>query len=141
MEGYNVRKLTHGASIMSVIDLWAERHIQEALSRGELTNLAGEGKALQLEDDSLVPPELRAGYRILKNSGYLPAELQQRKDALTLSHMLQSLSVDDPNYTSMNKQLALLELKLKQANVNTDFLHGNYADSISEQINNKPNSK
>lgn len=119
---------------MSVIDLWAERHIQEALSRGELSNLAGEGKALQLEDDSLVPPELRAGYRLLKNSGYLPAELQQRKDALTLSHLLQGLSVDDPNYVNMSKQLALLELKLRQAGVNTDFLQGEYSQSISTHI-------
>lgn len=126
---------------MSVIDLWAERHIQEAINKGELSNLNGEGKILQLEDDSLIPPELRAGYRLLKNSGYLPAELQQRKDALTLSHILRGLCVDDPNYTSMSKQLALLELKLKQANINTDFLHGKYAESISEQINNKPNSK
>ncbi|HDN2513677.1 MULTISPECIES: DUF1992 domain-containing protein [Providencia] len=119
---------------MSVIDLWAERHIQEALSRGELSNLAGEGKALQLEDDSLVPPELRAGYRLLKNSGYLPAELQQRKDALTLSHLLQGLSVDDPNYVNVSKQLALLELKLRQAGVNTDFLQGEYSQSISTHI-------
>lgn len=64
---------------MSVIDLWAERHIQDALNKGELSNLNGEGKPLQLDDDSLVPEELRAGYRILKNSGYLPAELQQKK--------------------------------------------------------------
>ncbi|HGV3500786.1 TPA: DUF1992 domain-containing protein [Providencia stuartii] len=119
---------------MSVIDLWAERHIQEALSRGELSNLAGEGKALQLEDDSLVPPELRAGYRLLKNSGYLPAELQQRKDALTLSHLLQGLSVDDPNYVNVSKQLTLLELKLRQAGVNTDFLQGEYSQSISTHI-------
>lgn len=126
---------------MSVIDLWAERHIQAALNKGELSSLDGEGKPLQLEDDRLIPPELRAGYRILKNSGYLPVELQQRKDALTLSQMLQSLSIDDPNYTSISKQLALLELKLKQANVNTDFLHGNYAVSISEQITRKSDTK
>ncbi|EJD6402073.1 DUF1992 domain-containing protein, partial [Providencia rettgeri] len=61
---------------MSVIDLWAERHIQEALNKGELSSLKGEGQPLQLEDDSLVPPELKAGYRLLKNSGYLPPELQ-----------------------------------------------------------------
>ncbi|HGN1704440.1 TPA: DUF1992 domain-containing protein [Providencia rettgeri] len=126
---------------MSVIDLWAERHIQEAINKGELSNLNGEGKILQLEDDSLIPSELRAGYRLLKNSGYLPAELQQRKDALTLSHILRGLCVDDPNYTSMSKQLALLELKLKQANINTDFLHSHYADAISEQIANKSNVK
>lgn len=61
---------------MSVIDDWAERHIQEALSKGELNNLQGEGKPLLLDDDSQVPPELRASYRILKNAGYLPPELR-----------------------------------------------------------------
>ncbi|MGG4663386.1 DnaJ family domain-containing protein [Providencia vermicola] len=119
---------------MSIIDHWAERHIQEALNKGELSQLNGEGKPLYLEDDSLVPPELRAGYRLLKNSGYLPAELQQRKDALTLSHLLQGLSVDDPNYDNVSKQLALLELKLRQAGVNTDFLQGEYSQSISTHM-------
>ncbi len=32
MEGYS--KINSGGHIMSVIDLWAERHIQEALSKG-----------------------------------------------------------------------------------------------------------
>ncbi|SUC28616.1 Domain of uncharacterised function (DUF1992) [Providencia rustigianii] len=106
---------------MSVIDLWAERHIQEALNKGELSNLNGEGKPLQLDDDSQVPEELRAGYRILKNSGYLPPELQQKKEALNLLHILQQLSPDNPKYMAISQQLALLELKLKQANINTDF--------------------
>lgn len=119
---------------MSIIDLWAERHIQEALNKGELSELNGEGKPLYLEDDSLVPPELRAGYRLLKNSGYLPAELQQRKDALTLCNLLQGLSVDDPNYAKTSQQLALLELKLRQAGVSTDFLHGSYSQAISAQM-------
>lgn len=122
---------------MSVIDLWAERHIQDALNKGELSNLNGEGKPLQLDDDSLVPEELRAGYRILKNSGYLPAELQQKKEALNLCHMLQQLSADDPNYVAINKQLALLELKLKQANINTDFLYGEYSATISQYLESK----
>lgn len=122
---------------MSVIDLWAERHIQDALNKGELSNLNGEGKPLQLDDDSLVPEELRAGYRILKNSGYLPAELQQKKEALNLYHMLQQLSADDPNYVAINKQLALLELKLKQANINTDFLYGEYSATISQHLESK----
>lgn len=64
---------------MSVIDDWAERHIQEALNKGELKNLKGEGQPLLLDDDSQVPPELRAGYRILKNSGYLPPNYSTEK--------------------------------------------------------------
>lgn len=119
---------------MSVIDLWAERHIQEALNKGELSNLNGEGKPLQLDYDSQVPEELRAGYRILKNSGYLPPELQQKKEALNLLHILQQLSPDNPKYMAISQQLALLELKLKQANINTDFLYGEYSTRLSHHL-------
>lgn len=57
---------------MTIFDTLAERHIQAALESGELQGLAGEGKPLTLDDDSHVPPELRVGYRLLKNAGYLP---------------------------------------------------------------------
>lgn len=120
---------------MSIIDDWAERHIQTALNNGELDNLKGEGHPLLLDDDSQIPAELRASYRLLKNSGYLPAELQYRNDALTLAEMLKSLTEDDPNYSSLSKQLTLLELKLKQANINTDFLHGEYNALIKQRFN------
>ncbi len=119
---------------MSAIDDWAERHIQEALKKGELNNLKGEGQPLLLDDDSQIPPELRAGYRILKNSGYLPPELQQRRDALSLARMLKGLSNNDPNYGTLYKQLVLLELKLKQANVNTDFLYGDYENHLNNHF-------
>ena len=51
--------------------------------------------------------------------------------------MLQQLSADNPNYVAISKQLALLELKLKQANINTDFLYGEYAVTISEHLESK----
>lgn len=57
---------------MTIFDTLAERHIQAALESGELQGLAGEGKPLTLDDDSHIPPELRVGYRLLKNAGYLP---------------------------------------------------------------------
>ena len=52
---------------MWLLDQWAERHITEAQSKGEFDNLPGSGEPLILDDDSHVPPELRAGYRLLKN--------------------------------------------------------------------------
>lgn len=54
---------------MWLLDQWAERHITEAQSKGEFDNLPGSGEPLILDDDSHVPPELRAGYRLLKNAG------------------------------------------------------------------------
>ncbi|GGX99206.1 hypothetical protein GCM10007160_28530 [Litchfieldella qijiaojingensis] len=61
---------------MSLIDQMAEAHIQNALENGELDHLPGSGKPLELDDDSMIPAELRAGYRLLKNAGYLPPELE-----------------------------------------------------------------
>src|SRR5512134_1854858 len=52
-----------------------ERRLKEAAANGELSNLPGEGQPLDLEDDAMVPPELRVAYRILKNAGFVPPEL------------------------------------------------------------------
>ncbi len=57
---------------MWLLDQWAERHIIEAQRKGEFDNLHGRGEPLILDDDSHVPAELRAGYRLLKNAGCLP---------------------------------------------------------------------
>lgn len=59
----------------ALLDALAERHIAEAASRGAFDDLPGAGAPLPPEDMELVPAELRAGYRLLKNSGYLPGEL------------------------------------------------------------------
>ncbi|RVT18547.1 DnaJ family domain-containing protein, partial [Enterobacter hormaechei] len=56
---------------MWLLDQWAERHISDAQNKGEFENLPGSGEPLILDDDSHLPPELRAGYRLLKNAGCL----------------------------------------------------------------------
>ena len=53
-----------------------ERRLEEAAASGELSNLPGEGRPLDLDDDAMVPAELRVAYRILKNAGLVPPELE-----------------------------------------------------------------
>lgn len=60
-----------------MFDLLAERRIAEAIARGELDDLPGAGRPLDLDDDPLVPEELRAAYRILKNAGIAPPEVKK----------------------------------------------------------------
>jgi hypothetical protein len=57
-----------------MFDAIAERKIAEAIAAGELDNLPGAGRPLDLEDDLLIPEELRMAHRILKNAGYSPTE-------------------------------------------------------------------
>jgi hypothetical protein len=61
---------------MLILDAIAERRIHEAQERGELDDLPGAGQPLDLGGDALVPEDLRAAYRVLRNSGFLPPELE-----------------------------------------------------------------
>ncbi|OSN03942.1 DUF1992 domain-containing protein [Lonsdalea iberica] len=119
---------------MFIIDAWAERHISEAQKKGVFDDLPGQGKPLQLEDNSCVPEELRAVYHVLANAGYLPPELTDRKEAITLAEMMQEIANDHPDYKSMSNRLKLLELRLQQAGISTEFLRGSYCSALSARI-------
>lgn len=120
---------------MWLIDQLAEQHIRAAQEKGELSGLPGEGKPLHLDDDSLVSEELRSGYRLLKNAGFLPPELEMRREAIELSDLLRNLTPEDARYAEQSKRLALLEIKLQQAGLSTAFLRNSrYADAIELRI-------
>ena len=119
---------------MWLIDQLVEQQIRAAQEKGELSNLPGEGAPLQLEDESGVPPELRTAYRLLKNSGFLPPELEMRREALQLNDLLQQLDPTDHQASELNKRLSLLEMKLQQAGMSTDFLRSKYGDSIRHRL-------
>lgn len=95
---------------MNLLDQIAEARIQEAIDRGELRGLPGEGKPLRLDDDSAVPEELRAAYRILKNAGFLPPELQLRQELREAEHLLQQLP--ESERSRARARLELLQMRL-----------------------------
>lgn len=53
---------------MHALEIIAERRIEEASARGELQGLPGEGRPLDLDEDPLLPYELRLVKRILRNA-------------------------------------------------------------------------
>jgi len=73
---------------MGLLDELVERRIREAAERGEFDDLPGRGRPLRLEEDALVPEELRAGYRLLKNAGYLPPALQPHGELRRIEQLL-----------------------------------------------------
>ena len=119
---------------MWLFDEWVERHISDAQRKGEFDNLPGSGEPLVLEDDSHIAPELRAGYRLLKNAGCLPPELEQRREAVELVDLLKSVHNDDPRHIELSRRLTLIELKLRQAGMSTDFLRGEYCERLMQRI-------
>ena len=57
-----------------------EQRMQQAQEDGLFDNLPGTGKPLQFDDDSLVPMEDRAGYRLLKANGFAPPWVEARRE-------------------------------------------------------------
>ena len=89
----------------------AEQRIVEAIARGELDNLPGAGAPLDLDDDALIPPELRLAYRVLKNAGYVPEEVRLRREITDLESLLREPGGDRAQQRAL-KRLALLRVRL-----------------------------
>jgi hypothetical protein len=97
---------------MDILSTIAERKIAEAMARGELDNLAGAGKPLAMDEDlSGVPAELRMAYKVLKNAGFVPPEVELRKEIVSLREMLGTLE-DDEQRRTVRRQLEFRLLKL-----------------------------
>jgi hypothetical protein len=98
---------------MDVFGKIAERKIAEAVNDGLFDDLPGSGKPLRLEDESWIPEDLRASYRILKNSGYIPPELELRKEIINLKSLIQT--IDDEK--ERLKKIREFDFKLLKINM------------------------
>jgi len=97
---------------MDILATIAERKIRESLARGELDDLPGKGKPLAMDEDlSGVPEELRMAYKILRNAGFVPPEVELRKEIVSLREMLGTLE-DDEQRRSLGRRLDFKLLKL-----------------------------
>ena len=110
---------------MWLIDQLVEARLSDAQARGEFDNLPGAGKPLELEDDALVPEELRSGYRLLKNAGYLPPAVQTRHEIAEVEQLLQ-LAEDTTERQSLNKRLRYLLLKLGESMKDSSVMRESY---------------
>lgn len=86
--------MTNGRSgSVDIFGKIAERKIAEAMEEGAFEGLKGAGKPLVLEDESHVPEDLRLAFRVLKNAGFLPPELELKKEITALRDLI--VTIDD----------------------------------------------
>ena len=96
-----------------MLDFLVEQKLEEAVSRGELANLPGEGRPLVLDDDALVPEDLRAAYRILKNAGYVPPEVHALREIAELEDLIKREGEDAAARAKAVRKLALLRTRVE----------------------------
>ena len=96
-----------------MLDFLVEQRLEEAVSRGELANLPGEGRPLELDDDALVPEDLRAGYRVLKNAGFVPPQVESLTEIAQLENLVHSGCEDAAARSKALRKLALLRTRIE----------------------------
>lgn len=77
------------------------------MARGDFENLPGQGKPLPEEDLSHIPEEMRMAYRVLKNAGYVPEEIANRKEISQLTDLLEN-GTDEKNRLKSMRRLRVL---------------------------------
>ena len=98
---------------MDIFAKIAEQRIREAIENGEFDNLKGMGKPLDLGDESWIPEDLRMAYRVLKNAGCLPTELELRKEVLNLRELINTID-DNKERIKKIRELNFKLLKLNE---------------------------
>lgn len=89
----------------------AERRIMEAIENGEFDNLEGKGKPINFEDETWIPEDLRIAYRVLKNAGCIPPELEMRNEIVNMCTLMNTID-DDKERLKKIRELNFKLLKL-----------------------------
>jgi len=89
----------------------AEQRIAEAMREKDLNSPKWKNKPLPLDDDRFVPDDLKMAYKILKNSGYLPPEIEERKEVKKLEDLI-ACTEDEHERLKQMKKLNVLMMKI-----------------------------
>ena len=116
-------------------DKIVEERIRNAMRKGDFNDLEGAGKPLRLTEDANVPPELRMAYKILKNAGMTPPEIEAKREILNLEELLRHMPDTVEKYRT-TKKLNFLIMKLNSMRGTSIELETpqHYVDRIMERI-------
>jgi hypothetical protein len=95
-----------------------DKQIEEWLAQQGPEDLPGKGKPLDLDEYFRCPEDLRIGYSLLKNAGYVPEEVEQLRQINQLIDELQKCAdpVDRTRLRSrLNEARVRLNLSLEAA--------------------------
>ncbi|GGK14779.1 DUF1992 domain-containing protein [Caldalkalibacillus thermarum] len=122
---------------MDILSQIAEEKIREAMKKGEFDNLPGQGKPLNLEDLSRVPEDLRAGYKLLKNAGVLPEELQMQKEIINLQSLIECCYDNEQKAKlkkELNEKMLRFNLLMEKRNKTGSTALGTYQSKITNRF-------
>jgi hypothetical protein len=113
----------------------AEQKILKAIEERDLNSPQWKNKPLPLGNVHLVPDDLKIAYKILKNSGYLPPELIERKEIRRIEDLIASTEDEHERLKQMKKlNVLLMKVEEKRAFRSNIATQDDYYRKVVEKI-------
>ncbi len=113
----------------------AERRIVKAMEEGTFDHLPGEGRPLILEDDSRIPADLRMAFKVLRNAGYVPPEIAERREIENLLDLLEDCQDEAEKLRQMRKlDVILARVRERRSRPVTLDEHDPYYEKVTRRI-------
>jgi hypothetical protein len=113
------------------LDWIAEQKLAAAARDGAFDNLPGAGRPLPPDPAADAPVELRLAMRVLKNAGYIPPEIETRREMAALLD-LATRGEDETECRRAVTRLALLETQLESTGRSVAF--GDYRQRLLRRL-------
>src|SRR6185436_2192188 len=65
---------------MNRLESLSEKRLREAIESGKFDDLPGKGEPIDLRENPFEDPDLRTVHRLLRNAGFAPSWIEERKD-------------------------------------------------------------
>ena len=119
---------------MHFLEFIAEQKIAEAEREGALRDLPGAGQPLQLDDDPLIPEDLRMAYRILKNAGLVPQEVTMLGEISQLEALVRDSEGEAQTRALRRLELVRMQLDAAAPGRAALLLRDRYRERILERF-------
>jgi hypothetical protein len=118
---------------MLFLERLAEQRILEARERGDFDALPGRGEPIAEEPGlSHVPETLRMAYRLMKNAGYVPEEIQLMR---SVDDLIAQIETGDETSQALNRQrLNLVLLRLGSSRIGNLKLIEHYYQRLADRL-------
>jgi hypothetical protein len=97
---------------MDAIAWIAEQRIREAMDQGFFDHSPYRGRRVDLEESESIAPELRMAFKVLKDAGCLPPEVELRREVASLSELLDTIA-EGPERQRIRRELFDRRLRLE----------------------------
>jgi hypothetical protein len=118
---------------MDILDHIVEQRIAEAAERGDFDQLPGAGKPLELDNDPMIPRDLRIAYRVLRNAGYVPDEIRLLGELASAEQLL-ARAIDPTDRAVASARMRLLLDRLGASRSGALHLQSQYFDKLLERL-------